>query len=501
MWLALPLAVAAACTGVDADVGITNDAGADVTPGAMNEGGLLPLGPVLDDRYAAGERLKPNFLDVAGERQFLDWYDEQLGLHCSFRPLANGELRCVPTAPRVNIAAGSFADPSCTVRLAQDFGPSCTATPPIIALLTGCDTRIFRTAGPATAVGYVRSGAACQAQAIAGGYRVGAEIPSTAWVRGTVEVSPEDTGPAVHAEIVRGEDGSSGFYRWAPRTLATECAWTAGSSVELHCIPKTLSSHLGFVGTACAESVFTKPVGCTQALVGRRVTTVNERCIGRTTAIDYHLLDGGYDGLSSMQAEDGGCVPAASISAARGEVRLDLAGTFGRAEPVRVQTAGRLAASFARLPSGVRARLGWYDPVLATSCELTPAIDGSVRCLPMAPNIETTAWTNSACTAPKTAAYVAPEPVISCQSPVATCPTDCALPEKPSFVSAIDTRSGCVQQRRRIYAVGGVAAAPIWIRPERNAAACRQVTRGDEAVYDVTERAATEFAEATPNFP
>lgn len=494
----MPIAIIVACTGEDPDGTAGNvDAGRGETGDAAVDGDTRPLGPVVNDRYQAGQRLRPNFLEVSGESQFLDWYDAEREVHCTFRLATDNQLRCLPDVP-VTVAPGDFADAACSVRVAREPA-GCAGTPRFVGVAQGCTTRIFATKGPATTSYQRVQGGGCERQPTAGGSQLGDETDPAIWVRGVVEESAEDTGP-VRAEILRGDDGSSGFRRWKPRTLATECTWQAGLNSALHCIPRKLVTAAGFTDAACSTALFATVVdACDPPIVGERRTFVTERCVSRLTATEYRELDGAYAG-SSYFLEDGTCRPQGNVTGTKAGTALDVEATFGSAELLRVPTSGRLAGLFARFPGGARARIGWYDTLLDAPCEVGPAMDGSLRCLPMAPTAATMTFTDRACTAPTTAAYVAPKAVIDCQLPGRTCPTDCALPEKPRFVSA-PLAGGCRQQRRRIYALGSVAQGPIFIKPELAAAVCREANRGDEAVYSVTEQSATDLVAATPTIP
>lgn len=58
----------------------------------------------------AGSRLRPVVaIAGGGAAAFLGWHDSLLELDCSFRPMADGSLRCIPGGPRV-----VFTDPDCT---------------------------------------------------------------------------------------------------------------------------------------------------------------------------------------------------------------------------------------------------------------------------------------------------------------------------------------------------------------------------------------------------
>lgn len=64
----------------------------------------------------SGSRLRRRMAELdSGERVFLGWHDTELDVDCSFRPGADGVLRCRPSGGNAN----AFLDPACAMRVAD----------------------------------------------------------------------------------------------------------------------------------------------------------------------------------------------------------------------------------------------------------------------------------------------------------------------------------------------------------------------------------------------
>jgi hypothetical protein len=87
----------------------------------------VPAEP-LEPLFVSGSRLRARVADAGGgARRLLDWYDTLLETTCTFRPMTDGQYRCVPAGetPRLGLFT-TFADDACTVPVGRDG--SCPAT-------------------------------------------------------------------------------------------------------------------------------------------------------------------------------------------------------------------------------------------------------------------------------------------------------------------------------------------------------------------------------------
>src|SRR5689334_13018503 len=59
----------------------------------------LPVGPVVTEERRSGSRLEPNWLTLPdGQKEFVDWWDTELKVHCTFTKTPANGYRCIPKA-------------------------------------------------------------------------------------------------------------------------------------------------------------------------------------------------------------------------------------------------------------------------------------------------------------------------------------------------------------------------------------------------------------------
>jgi hypothetical protein len=108
----------------DGSLGSSGDGtgGDDGTPGSGDAAGA-GAGQALG-AFSAGSRLAVRYYSASGAPDlFLDFYDQLLDTTCSFLPVANGDLYCLPELPR-GVALLGYADADCEVAV-YDVPPNC----------------------------------------------------------------------------------------------------------------------------------------------------------------------------------------------------------------------------------------------------------------------------------------------------------------------------------------------------------------------------------------
>ena len=200
-----------ATTGVGGNGGVGGSAG---TAGANGTGGVGGMGdpddgggifdaftdPVPDAMAdpTSGSRLKAKFMKAAdGARAPIPniWFDSQRNEDCSFRQAADGTQRCMPNSYAFLLY---YSDAACTAPIVYTSA-GCTPPPYLqateaTASCSGGGARIYSTMAKIQPMMlYIKSGTTCTASSAPitiDYYSVGAEIPLSAFVEGSVEIAP-----------------------------------------------------------------------------------------------------------------------------------------------------------------------------------------------------------------------------------------------------------------------------------------------------------------------
>jgi hypothetical protein len=198
----------AACSGNDSPPpGAVNGQGGGSGSSGISQGGGSPSGGMWDAMTdpvpnasadpVSGSRLKAQYrMGSDGSKGYIMglWHDSQRHEDCTFAMAADGVERCLPSG----LGIVAFSDAACTQPLAMD-NSGCTSKyaikrdPP-----TGCNTvgpaHIYELAAASTVTNiYFQAGTQCiSTPAPMGGtlYSVGAEVPATAFVQGTIQTDP-----------------------------------------------------------------------------------------------------------------------------------------------------------------------------------------------------------------------------------------------------------------------------------------------------------------------
>lgn len=172
----------------------------DAVPGTPQNrpdaGGTSLLVPVKEAQaQESGTRLKARYYSGAdGSRQFLNWFDSELGTQCSFADLGDGVLRCVPPVTGVV----HYADSACTQIIYSTINNPCGATQASFLRVPYPDSngacspqyRYFEPGAQTTPQTlYNRSGTGCVEVNVDAGqtyWFAGAELPITSFVSGQI---------------------------------------------------------------------------------------------------------------------------------------------------------------------------------------------------------------------------------------------------------------------------------------------------------------------------
>ena len=525
--LVLSLAIAAGACGQSYD-GVVPDAGLDAgivgtspTPGGVDADVAVTPGPVLDDSYTEGSRLKPSFFTVGSTKVFVDWWDAKLSVHCTFKPSAAGEYRCIPNVPKADPKNPYFSNSACTRSLLYlRRGGPCTTAPTLLDIGDDCSPHIVKVGALAVDQWSMIGGTCTKAtEPPTNNYAQLSDLAVTDMVRGTIEDGSEDLGGPLKAKYVRGDDGAYGFFRLEPKAFATACVFgTSGTDTSLHCYPTaTLSADIGsFTDSACTIPLFTGGTcsGAAAPAVGRTSVASTDACNPTAVGGDFYALGANYSGqiwrpngtMCAVIGSVGGGGPA-------GAGKIDPATDFGTATRLQVQGDAGLEIVYAMMPSGHRTKVRWFDPAHDTDCALAPASDGSWRCLPLGAGAARSMFSDSDCKVAKVAAYVAAPGVEACRFSDdrfggRSCPSRCTLPATPKLASLEGAAPVCslLPAQQHIYRVGALAGGyaqsggPIVSGPG-GIPTCNALTRTDEAVYDAEEISAADFVQATLSFP
>lgn len=473
--------------GPDAGPAPSGDAGPGAPPPVV--------GPVVDDVFTDGARLKATFLELGGVRQFVDWFDTELDVHCTFRPSATG-YHCEPVAPRREMEDVYTAN-DCTGRLVS-IG-ACAVKPVMVDTGSACAPKYVRAGAELPSPTWYRSGSACYKNDAADVfYAPGDTVAATQLVAGALDPPVFSDGAAVGVQTMRGADGSVGFHALVTRRLAAACRFQEEGG-ELRCIPAQLATFQGFAESTCITPIFTG--GCETPglpIVGRIVAPSSDPCSAPAgTPGAYWEVGAVYSG-ANYRSRSGVCAEGGIVF---GQMRLGLRPVateeLGTAARHVERLTDRLDVVYARLPTGERTKIGFFDRTMNADCTLQLATDGAWRCLPSrvgAMRLLYDGTTTCSTTAPR--AYAAAPGVEACRFSSGTCPGACPVTEPPAFVSSFTVPPSCVATppKTSIYRVG--AKTPTSFRPTA-IGACAPLDRADEAAHEATEIAPAEFAPAT----
>lgn len=519
---------AAACLGDDPDAVGVADAGTDGDAPSSVDGGDVPPGPVVSDLQQSGTRLIANFRALPdGQKEFVDWWDSKLLVHCDFGLQPDGSWRCVPKATEA-LAGSNILLAGCQDE-AYWFQRGCAKIPTYVSE-GSCPPAVF-THGPATSTGiWQREGGGCVlAQTTGVVVPKQAAVPATAWAAGSLEPAPEPDGGspgAVRAMFVRGEDGAYGFHHWELRTVPARCNFLKASFEEIYrCRPEAAAGTIGdaelatYTDDRCTERYVgaAESVPCghdPQPKVAFGPKYARNVCGWTTTGFEYFLFGGAFEGETyHVDATSGACVKdsVAQIGSRAGRaIPLD---ELGSVTALPVDPAPPLAGVYGALPDGSRVRLGWRDKAHDTACAFALAEDGVVRCLPpgSAAGI-VTVYTDAACsTSPIKVARVAHDALkhqggYLCDPGSEFYPAcldggvPCDHPPKPRYaVESLPTDS-CSPPKVRVHELGAERTSGFYYRPLDLGCVAYEKRRA-EAYFDITPIDAAQFVEGPEAYP
>jgi hypothetical protein len=174
--------------------------GAVGTGGASGHGGGSSGGPVANaNADESGTRLKAqSIVGADGSKHYLGLYDSSLKVTCDYATMSDGNLHCVPTQMKLLAELGSlYSDSGCTVPLATAVMNGCVPTYIVSNVAqSNCapaTTHVFAVGPAFTSTFYQGYPGNCNqwvGAPTAPVYQVGAEMPPSAFVSGTLTTAP-----------------------------------------------------------------------------------------------------------------------------------------------------------------------------------------------------------------------------------------------------------------------------------------------------------------------
>lgn len=493
---------------------VAADAGVDGSPAAPQQDQAVVPGPVLDEAYTGGSRLQPNYLTVGTTKVFVDWWDTELAVHCTFRPLAGNEYRCVPRAQPAITSDSLFADASCrTPVVVLSTDASCASSGVVYADIgKGCAPRIVKLAGPSDGP-YTSSSDGCSKKPSRNAFVRGADVPASAFVSATIEDGKEDLGAQLKAQYLTAADGARGFFRTVLKAYpSTPCAFASGpSDPALRCYPSlfaTSDANDSHGNATCSAPLFPAST-CTDgavAALGRHDARSTDACDPARSPGDFYVLGATFTG-KAWRKDGQACEPTNgdfSGLASTGKVDPQV---FGTATRLEVAAAGALAVVYAVLPTGHRTTIGWTDAAHGGECIFGHGSDDRLHCFPTRAGLAHAFFPASDCKDGRTVVYSAAPALERCRTATSgffggpACPPACVLPPKPSH--AIESTPECTlgPPTKQLFEVGAARPGFALITELLGASRCTALSRADEAVYEATLVAASTLPAATVDFP
>lgn len=374
--------------GGSSGAGAGGGAGGTPVPGVEIEAGL---------QHVAGTRLRPHWNQTAsGEREFVAWFDAQLGAECSFGPASDGELRCLPNA---GPSAGATSNCAGQTLLSLAHVSQLCGTPKYVRRdLAGCPKRV-----QITAVGALTSCKLADPSSYNGAldfYADGGEVAPATFVKGTR--SRKVLGKELAMNMIAGADGSSGIESFVDVAHDVPCDFAKAADGAIRCLPRD-AARLG--GNGFGDAACTSPRASGEACGASKFGASKEgtpvcdprqtiRQLGAPTAGPRYLKNGTmcmtFGTLGTSEYPIGGEVGAATFPAAAAKPSTST--STARLRPVALES------------GSASVRTGWFDAVRNEACTIKVAADGVRRCLPSATD-GTYTYSDPACTKPVHFAY------------------------------------------------------------------------------------------------
>ena len=362
--------------GGDPSPGSPGSPGSSGGPGSGGPSGLdvtLEIGL----QHVAGTRLRPHWYETAGgDRQFVAWFDTQLGGECAFETASDGALRCLPKVSASVGAATGCAGPH--ISLGHDIA-MCGTPKYVRREIAGCPRR-----AAIDAVGALTS-CTVQPPASYNGaldfYAAGAEVPATTFVKGTR--SSKTVTASLAVDVITGDDGSIGAESYLDTTHGSvPCSFIKAADGQLRCLPRATAGLPAFIfaDAACSSSPRASGdvCGSTKFASKRQGTPV---CDPLTTIT---ALGAPTTGPRYIRNSPTMCAPTGTLSNGDYTVGAEVPATaFASASAKDPKSAARLRPVV--LESGAaNVRTGWFDTARNEACSVGVAADGTTRCLPQA---------------------------------------------------------------------------------------------------------------------
>lgn len=364
--------------------------------GGGEEAGEGGGNPAALASFSPGSRLTPRVLDGGGGAElFIELYDEELQIACSFLPVGEGEYRCVPTSEDAWYVDAACQEPALQVGCegalpASLFGSeACDDGTPLAVFLPLGDA-------PFASEWILGSGATCHPQGAQREIVRAERVPLARFVRGVVEDVPvggdasirrivADDGATVAIELLRaGQVCEPVVFGGEPRCLDV-------ATIRMD------DERPLFADQSCQgeRAVYLTPSSCgaePAVLVAKEGTECSE---GTLYAVGEGLdraWEGGLDGCWEVETD----APVARVGAAL------VADELPALTPVERGTARirirEMALGGVTVAAADRAEL--HDVQLDTPCAPKLTNTGEMRCIPTGFGLARRMYSDAACTQP-----------------------------------------------------------------------------------------------------
>ncbi len=337
----------------------------------------------------SGARLRARFVEAHGSRVHVGFFDTARNEDCTFARVG-GVLRCIPSAVSVSFLGGQFEDAGCTVPVAQL--PECAAGARYVAVeepsVGECARRdpAFRPVlGRATAP-FQGTPGSCTPSPIAAGASVvlalGDVVPWTAFVSAEEALVTKD---GLTEKIAVATDGARQTVGWQVEAWQADCHFRSLEDGTLRCVPDEAETHpLGYTDASCTRAEYvTLPRGrCAKTDPRFVLEGARTRCARAVHAVEEWTPDT----PAQLYADSGGssCF-LTSTPDAQSRRRIEDVTASLPALPRSAEGTSRLVPALVADGSGDALVPGFHDRDKGVDCSFARAADGTLRCLPAAP--------------------------------------------------------------------------------------------------------------------
>lgn len=359
------------------------------TPDATNQ--TADAGTQSAER--SGTRLRRRFVEGLPHHAV---FDSQRLEECGFTTAADGKLRCLPSGSGYAYSGvgGIYADANCQQLPLYPGSAGCTPPSTVRLGVEGscAGPRYFALGSTFAGAAYQRTRDGCEP--LTGDqrplYRLGSEIPASAFVAASVERLGNGR---IRLETLSGEDGSQ--LRGAPfDTEAEHPCFVKVSQGATTCTPSGVTATVSYQDPGCVNPV---------------ATVSGQLCEGKLAG-DYSNCDWRFYKLASSQGATsvygmdatGKCSQTASSSPATYSLGAPVA--LASLSAITIIGTGSIRRQAVSVPGGIQIGGQYWDPVHDLPCSLSRSGD-LVRCIASNSASVQSVYRDPACTQPALIAY------------------------------------------------------------------------------------------------